>query len=135
MAPLALPKKRCLELSQPNKRWNLERLKGPDTFFWQWKSVLRKKLVDTRGCRQLPFFSPGRTMLLQPVDQVSDKALRVGLKFQRMVRPGIFDDVQVRRGELLNVAPGGGVVDDAIFFRQQQQDGHGYVRRCGAQVT
>src|SRR5207302_9661096 len=32
--PGALAKKRCLELSQPNKRWNLERLKVPDTFFW-----------------------------------------------------------------------------------------------------
>src|SRR5437870_1126026 len=31
---MALPKKRCLELSRPNKRWNLERLKVPDTFFW-----------------------------------------------------------------------------------------------------
>src|SRR5207302_1125301 len=49
-------KKRCLELSQPNKRWNLERLKVPDTFFGQWKSVLRKKPVDARGRRQLPFF-------------------------------------------------------------------------------
>src|SRR5439155_1030976 len=31
---LSKPKKRCLELSQPNKRWNLKRPKVPDTFFW-----------------------------------------------------------------------------------------------------
>jgi hypothetical protein len=28
-----IPKKRCLELSSPNKCWTLERLKVPDTFF------------------------------------------------------------------------------------------------------
>jgi len=30
----ALPKKRCLELSSPNKCWSFERLKVPDIFFW-----------------------------------------------------------------------------------------------------
>jgi len=31
---MALPKKRCLELSSRNKCWSFERLKVPDTFFW-----------------------------------------------------------------------------------------------------
>src|SRR5437588_2296918 len=38
----ALPKKRCLELSQPNKRWNLERLKVPDTFFWAKPGLMER---------------------------------------------------------------------------------------------
>src|SRR5207253_10458107 len=44
------PKKGCLELSQPNKRWNLERLKVTDTFFGQSHAAqyLRKQVGRVR---------------------------------------------------------------------------------------
>src|SRR5437868_3743107 len=52
--PLALPKKRCLELSSLNKCGSLERFKVPDTFFWAKPlPLVHGILLDIAGLSRL----------------------------------------------------------------------------------
>src|SRR5262245_51018877 len=58
----------------------------------------------------------------EPDDQVVDEFVPVGLEFERMAGVRIFDQRQIWRGELADVARGGHTVDDLVLPGQHDQD-------------
>src|SRR5882724_5544031 len=62
-------------------------------------------------------------MRAQPADQVIDELVRVGLKFERMVRFGILDDFAIGRGKLFNEFLGWVVLNDSVLTSQHQKNG------------
>src|SRR6266852_4928726 len=53
-----------------------------------------------------------------------DKTVRIGLKFERVLRLGIFNDMLVWRGKALHKLAGTFVMDDTILAGQHEQDRH-----------
>src|SRR5262249_50948933 len=76
-----------------------------------------------------------RKMTFQPLNQVVDKAIRVGLEFQRVVGIRIFDDVLVAGREALDISAGAVIDDDAILPGQHEQNRHGNVFSAEAEVA
>ena len=71
-------------------------------------------------------------MSVQPASYVFDKRIRVGFKFQRVCCLGVFDNLLVVAGKLIDVAPRQLIIDNSVLSGQQKQNGYVHVPRHGA---
>src|SRR5437016_5461955 len=72
---------------------------------------------------------------IQPPCDFAKEAVGIRLEFERVLCPGIGDDILVVGGELVEETMGFVIADDAILASEQEQRRHVNVFGSGTQIT
>src|SRR5260370_21823938 len=70
-------------------------------------------------------------MTVQPAAHIFDKRIRIGFELQRVRGLGVFDNLLVVAGKLIDVAPCQVIIDNSVLSGQQKQNGYMHLSRQG----